>query len=182
MEYLEEIHRLNVMHTFFKWSGLILLLGVLFSWHSQSSYNSNIEKIFTAAKQSERILKAPIQDFSGQVFSLSDLQGKPVLLDFWASWSPDCLASIPELARMQQYYSDRLTILAVNVLEPPQDGIQYAAENAHDLRYVHSKKLAAIFKIKVLPTKILLDKNGHVIWANTGHIPFLTHQWLESQL
>ncbi|MDX2507312.1 MAG: thioredoxin-like domain-containing protein [Gammaproteobacteria bacterium] len=170
------------MRATLKWLGLILFIGVLISWHSQSHYNSHIEKIFAVANQSERVLKAPIQDFSGPVFYLSDLKGKPVLLDFWASWCPSCRASMPELESMHQHYADKLTILAVNVLEPPRDGIKYATEGGYDLRFVHSNKLAAIFKIKVLPTKILLDPEGNVIWANTGHIPFLTHKWLENQL
>ena len=83
---------------------------------------------------------------------------------------------------MHKQYGDKLTILAVNVLEPPEDGIQYALENQYSFRFVHSEKLAAIFKIKVLPTKILLNTDGQVVWANTGHVPFLTHQWLQSHL
>ncbi|MCK5648126.1 MAG: TlpA family protein disulfide reductase [Gammaproteobacteria bacterium] len=165
-----------------KWLGLALLLGIGLSWHSQSHYNSNVEDIFAAASKSKRILKAPIKDFSGEEFYLSDLQGKPVLLDFWASWCPSCRASMPELESMQKHYADKLTILAVNVLEPPQKGIQYAIESNYSLRFVHSRKLAEIFNIKVLPTKILLDSKGQVIWVNTGHIPFLTHKWLENQL
>jgi len=170
------------MQTTLKWLGLILFIGLLVSWHSQSHYNKNIEEIFASAQQSERVLKAPIQDFSGNTFSLSDLQGKPVLLDFWASWCPSCRASMPELESMHKHFADKLTILAVNTLEPPQDGIKYAIDTAYDLQFVHSRKLAAIFKIKVLPTKILLDAKGNVIWANTGHVPFLTHKWLENQL
>ena len=170
------------MRTTLKWLGLLLLIGVLISWHSQSHYNDEIDYIFSVASQSERVLKAPIQDFSGEVFSLSDLQGKKVLLDFWASWCPSCRASMAELDSLHKHNGDQLTILAVNVLEPPQDGIKYALENNYQLRFVHSRKLAAIFKIKVLPTKILLDAEGHVIWANTGHVPFLTHKWLQSHL
>ena len=165
-----------------KWLGLIPLIGIIISWHSQSHYNNNVEDIFTIASQSERTLKAPVKDFSGEIFYLSDLQGKPVLLDFWASWCPSCRASMPELEIMQKQYADKLTILAVNILEPPQDGIKYALENNYSLRFVHSRKLAEIFKIKVLPTKILLDSKGRVIWASTGHVPFLTHKWLENQL
>ncbi|MCW8932871.1 MAG: thioredoxin-like domain-containing protein [Gammaproteobacteria bacterium] len=170
------------MYTTLKWLGLILLFGVIMSWHSQSHYNDTVESIFTAASQSERILKAPIKDFSGQEFALSDLQGKPILLDFWASWCPPCRASMPELENMQEQFGDKLTILAVNVMESPKDGIQYVLENPYELTFVHSRKLADIFNIKVLPTKILLNSKGEVIWANTGHIPFLTHQWLENQL
>ncbi len=105
-----------------------------------------------------------------------------MLLDFWASWCPPCRASMPELADMQARHGDKLIILAINVMEAEIDGLNYATDTAYKLRFVHSEKLAALFKVKVLPTKILLDKHKNVVWAGTGHIPFLTQKWLEYHL
>jgi len=164
------------------WSALIFVLALASSWFSQSRYNGNIESIFTAASQQQRVLKASIRDFSGENFSLSDLPDTPVLLDFWASWCPPCRASMPELEDMQAQYGDKLIILAINIMEPEVDGLSYATDNNYDLRFVHSEKLAALFKVKVLPTKVLLDANRNIVWAGTGHIPFLTRKWLESHL
>ena len=87
-----------------------------------------------------------------------------------------------ELDSLHKHNVDKLTILAINVIGTTPATIKYALENNYQLRFVHSSKLAAIFKINVLPTKILLDAEGHVIWANTGHVPFLTHKWLQSHL
>lgn len=163
-------------------SGLIFAIALTNSWFNQSRYNSNIETIFKAASQQHRVMKAPIRDFSGETFSLADLPQTPVLLDFWASWCPPCRVSMPELVELQARYGDKLIILAINIMEPEIDGLTYATKTNYDLRFVHSEKLAALFKVKVLPTKILLDANRNIIWAGTGHIPFLTQKWLESHI
>lgn len=172
----------NKLLSALKWLSLIIVFSGSISWYSQSHFNQNIKKLFINTHQSERVLKAPVQDFSGKEFYLSDLKGKPVLLNFWASWCPSCRASMSELENLQQNFSDKLIVLAINTLEPYEDGMQYVEDNHYSLRFVRSEKLTAIFKVNVLPTKILLDAQRNVIWANTGHVPFLTHQWLERHL
>ena len=48
--------------------------------------------------------------------SLADYKGKVVLVDFWATWCPPCVASIPALSALAQKYHDRgFSILGVNV-------------------------------------------------------------------
>jgi thiol-disulfide isomerase/thioredoxin len=53
---------------------------------------------------------------SGQAVTLSSLRGKPVLLNFWASWCGPCRAEIPKLNELAQKYP-KLTIIGVNVAE-----------------------------------------------------------------
>jgi thiol-disulfide isomerase/thioredoxin len=53
---------------------------------------------------------------SGQAVTLSSLRGKPVLLNFWATWCPPCRAEIPKLNELAQKYP-KLTIIGVDVAE-----------------------------------------------------------------
>ena len=53
---------------------------------------------------------------SGEETILSDLKGKVVILDFWATWCGPCMQSIPELVRLQKKYSDKdLVVLGVSM-------------------------------------------------------------------
>ena len=56
-----------------------------------------------------------LQDAQGQTVRLSDLRGKPVMVNFWASWCAPCKAEMPAMQEVHETYADRgFTILAVN--------------------------------------------------------------------
>ncbi len=57
-----------------------------------------------------------LPDLKGQVHSLSDFKGKVVVLNFWASWCPECLAEMPELERFQREYKDKgVVLIGINI-------------------------------------------------------------------
>jgi len=61
----------------------------------------------------------PAPDFTvsdnGHSFSLHDLRGKVVVLNFWATWCPPCVEEMPSLVAMQQTLKDRVTVVAVSI-------------------------------------------------------------------
>lgn len=165
------------------WLGLFLTIALLSSWFGQSVFNDDIQELHNAGQLNhEQIAHISITRFNGQTLTLSEFRGKPVLLDFWASWCPPCRASMPELENMQEKYGNKLKILAVNVLEDKEQGKNFMTEHGYTLDAVHSDELSSIFSVRVLPTKVLLDKEGKLVWAGAGHMPFLTHLWLEFNL
>src|SRR5438132_1657241 len=57
-------------------------------------------------------------DTQGRIFRLSDLRGKVVLVDFWASWCTPCLLEIPHLIRLQEQYGPKgLRIVGISMDE-----------------------------------------------------------------
>lgn len=65
----------------------------------------------------------PAPDFTlttvtGETFTLSALRGKPVVLNFWATWCPPCRAELPELQAASGRYADQVVIVGVNQAEP----------------------------------------------------------------
>lgn len=97
----------------------IMMAAAPTTWAQAQTENTNATTTATAAadddaKYATTLLKpgtqAPAFSLStadGKTLSLSELKGRYVVLDFWASWCPDCRRDLPHMVRMQQTYGPR---------------------------------------------------------------------------
>lgn len=108
-----------------------------------------------------------LPDLYGNPVRLSDLRGRVVLLNFWASWCLPCQAAMPDLSALsKEYGSDHnFVVLTINMEEHP------AAVRAFAQRFNISTPLlldkdgqlsANTYEIRSLPTTIIIDREGHV--------------------
>jgi thiol-disulfide isomerase/thioredoxin len=80
---------------------------------------------------------------SGQEVTLSSLRGKPVLLNFWATWCPPCRAEIPKLNELAQKYPN-LTIIGVDVAEDRETISTYLQQQPTSYEIWHENKAAGL--------------------------------------
>ncbi|PYV55867.1 MAG: TlpA family protein disulfide reductase [Acidobacteria bacterium] len=74
-----------------------------------------------------------IQDSEHSV-TLSQLRGKIVVLNFWATWCPPCIEEMPSLVQMQKKMQDKgITVLAVSVDDDPNDYHKFLKDHSIDL-------------------------------------------------
>lgn len=97
---------------------------------------------------------------------LSDLEGKAVILDFWASWCMPCRAFSPTVDRVGKAYSARgLVTLGVLSGDLPEEAAGFLRE--HPVSYgtiVDDQREAALaFDVQGLPTVVVLDRKGGVV-------------------
>jgi thiol-disulfide isomerase/thioredoxin len=104
---------------------------------------------------------------------LANLRGKVVYVDFWASWCPPCLVSIPLLNELRDKYvaeGKPFEVLAVNVDSDPEDGIDFLLDEP--VNYVVVSDPAgttpALYKVPGMPTSYLVDASGQVRLVHTG--------------
>jgi len=113
-----------------------------------------------------------VMDTSGKILKLSDLRGKYVLVDFWASWCIPCRKENPNVVKAYKAYHDKgFEIVGVS-LDTKKDAWQNAiAKDGLTWNHVSDLKgwesgVVQEFGITVVPTSFLLDKSGKVIANN----------------
>ena len=102
-------------------------------------------------------------DLDGKSWSLAALRGRPVLLNFWASWCEPCRAEMPTLQQIADLYGpDKLLVLALNFKEHPRRAIQFAATTGLSLPVLLDPQgqTAGAWGVKVFPTTVLIDRQG----------------------
>jgi thiol-disulfide isomerase/thioredoxin len=124
------------------------------------------------AKQATPPLK--LAGLDGQAWDLSSLRGKVVVVNFWASWCGPCVAELPVLGALAQdpALRDKVVVVGVNYKEP-LDAI-HAFTAARPIPYpVVRDRSGEMFKAwtqGVMPTTILVDRQGRARWRSVGEI------------
>lgn len=125
-----------------------------------------------------KLLREPVEvapftvaDLSGRVISSTELLGKVVIVNFWATWCPPCRDEIPDLIKLQDKYRDQLVVLGISEDEGPVEDVQaFVAE--HQMNYpvvMTTPALRKIFRgVTALPTTFVLDRDGKIAQKHVG--------------
>lgn len=107
----------------------------------------------------------------GEPVALSDLRGKVVLLNFWATWCGPCRLEMPEFQRQfEAHVDERFTILAVNNGEPPETIRRFGDELGltFPLALDESAAIQAQYGVFSYPTSLLLNRDGVIVARHFG--------------
>ena len=115
--------------------------------------------------------KAPdftVVDLDGEVVSLSDLRGDPVILNFWATWCPPCLKEIPEFIELQNTYGEQgfqIVGIAIDDEEAVRDYVEEVGMNYPSLvAEADGVLLAKRYGngIGALPYTVIINRDGEI--------------------
>lgn len=161
-----------------------------------------------AGKKSKEILrtesiKTPAPNFQvkksdGTFFSLSDIKGKVIILDFWATWCSPCIAAFPGIQNVYEKYKSNpdVLIIAINSEELghrdeetidsfPQKQMKMSefltSRNFTFSSYYDSEGLSEKFKINSLPTTVFIDREGNIRFLDVkaGSESEIIRKWSE---
>lgn len=127
----------------------------------------------SAATEPRRLPDDAFLTTDGKKTRFSGFAGKPLLVNFWATWCTPCIAELPSLSRLAEYYKDRMNVVAV-ALEPnkkPADIAEFVESRGIgsfaaylDDGDVLGKKLA----LRGIPTSFLVSSDGLILYKFEG--------------
>lgn len=127
---------------------------------------------------SEAIPDFSVTDLDGRDWTLDDLKGRPVVINFWATWCPPCREELPTLQELADEYADEgLVILLVDVQESESLVRDYLDARSVDLPCVidGTGQLSRRFRVNSFPTNVLIRPDGTsggriVGWQGKEHL------------
>jgi peroxiredoxin len=113
-----------------------------------------------------------LQTPDGETIKLSDLRGKPVMVNFWATWCGPCKIEMPLFIDAYNKNKDKLVILGVDVQEQPAQVKAFAEQMGLNFPLVidPTGEVSTIYQVRGLPTTIFVNAEGIVEAAHRGAI------------
>lgn len=108
----------------------------------------------------------------GERFSLSDLRGKYVLIEFWASWCPDCRKANPNLVKTYNTFKDKnFEILGVSFDRKYEDWVAAIEKDKLDWKHISDLQswqnaAGTLYGVRAIPQNILVDPEGVIVARN----------------
>ncbi|MFL2890201.1 MAG: TlpA family protein disulfide reductase [Pelagibacteraceae bacterium] len=130
-----------------------------------------------------RIIKdLKFKDFNLQEIDLTNKKGNIMIINFWASWCIPCKREMPSLEKLAQN-NPEIKIYPINMEKPNKlrtaDFYKSIGVTSLDIYFDPEFNLVKLFKLRGMPTSILLDKNGNEFGRVIGEIDFNNVKFLK---
>lgn len=127
-----------------------------------------------------------LKDRGGNVIDLAALQGKVVVVTFWASWCGPCRRELPMLGKVQEVVGrEHLEVVAVNFKEPRRDfNAVIRANKDLDLTYVHDERgiVSDRYGVTALPNMFIIGQDGLIAQTHRGYSENVLQSFMQELL
>lgn len=147
------------------------------AWSGPKGADNETEEVVAAPKidRTHKGSPAPTAEFEdpdGEKVSFAVFEGKPLLVNFWATWCTPCVAEMPTLDALAGEMKDKLQVVT---LSEDQDGRAKVETffSQHRFKTIEAyldptMEMTGALQLSALPTTILYDAQGHEIWRAVG--------------
>ena len=163
---------MNTFHTLLqnpvRWSLVVIgaaIVGGLWIWASAVPADATTGGLIPSPREGFLAPDITLDSLSGDPISLSDMRGKAVVLNLWASWCPPCRAEMPAIQRVYQENHERgLEVLAVNMTA--QDNLAAVEKFVQEFNLTFpilldtSGEVGNTYLMRALPTTFFIDHEG----------------------
>lgn len=152
----------------------LLIFGRLSTNNAPASGTASVHDSISAGDSAKNL--APdftLQKLGGGTITLSEFRGKkPVVVDFWASWCPNCRRDMPNLNRFYEKYKDKVEVIGVNLQEKDSTVQDFIASRGISFPVALDPRgqTSNAFGIQYTNTHFLIDINGNLVRTIPGDI------------
>lgn len=113
-------------------------------------------------------------DRDGVEHRLSDFYGKPIIINFWATWCPPCQAELPYFDAASKFYQDKIQFLMVDLVdgsyETEDSTIQFVEENRYSfpLFFDSYGEGSDAYEITAIPLTVAINSHGQIVTTHLG--------------
>lgn len=118
-------------------------------------------------------VEASFTYFDGSAGGLADLRGRPLVVNFWASWCPPCAAEKPDLQAVFAEYGDQVGFLGLLMSDPDLDSALALVERSgtrYPLAHDPDGSIFRSFGGLTMPTTVLISPEGEVVRMHNGAV------------
>ncbi|MCH5269711.1 MAG: TlpA family protein disulfide reductase [Lachnospiraceae bacterium] len=145
-----------------------LCLSLTACGNGSSNKNNNL---YEAVAEGEEM-----RDFTGELvgggeLKLSDLKGKVILLNFWATWCGPCVGEMPAFPKLMEKYGDDLALVTVNVGEDAETIQEFLDKNSYSELIVFLDEdyaISNLYPSEGIPYTIIIDREGVISATQLG--------------
>ena len=115
-------------------------------------------------------------DSDGNTVKLSDMKGKPIVLNFWASWCSPCKIEMPDFEKAYKEFGDEIQFIMLNLTDGMREtkdiGAKYVREQGYTFPVFFDNKQegASAYAVRSIPITLFIDKDGYIIAETQGTI------------
>lgn len=110
--------------------------------------------------------------------ALEDFRGKPVFLDFWASWCPPCRQSTPDVKRLSREFSNKIQVIGINMDQDINAARSYIRSN--NIQFINlrgNQKVSSAYKVSGIPAFFIIDSEGRIVQSYSGYRSEYYDEW-----
>ena len=156
---------------------IILVLLISLNLNAAEDFSKNI----VIHEKPVKIKELKFKDSNLQEVDLSNKKGNIMIINFWATWCAPCKREMPSLEKLTNKYPE-IKVYAINTEKPNKlkirDFFRTVGVASLDTYYDPDFKLVKQFKMRGLPTSILIDKDGNEFGRVIGEIDFISEDFI----
>ena len=160
----------------------VLLLGGAYTLYENLSGevgnpSMSVQEEAETGDTSQNAQRAPdftVEDAEGNSVSLSDMVGKPVVVNFWASWCGPCKSEMPDFEEKYGEYGDQITFMMVNMTDGGRETLDkaknFVAESGYTFPVYYDTGMSAAiaYGVNTIPATYFIDAEGNAVAYGLG--------------
>ena len=164
-------HRMKPIKTITIGAGVVLLLFVVACLGMQF-YPLLVETVTAPKLMGQAAPDFTLSTLDGEQVTLRALRGKPVALNFWATWCPACVTELPDLQQAAARHSGEIAFYAISLDANPADVPPFLSAHNVDLPVLldTASDVAAKFCVRGIPMTVFIDADGRIAARHVGSL------------